>query len=322
MFTENKSISVSSLGETKLIAQIQRWLGDVTPPSPEGMGDDCAVVTVPQGKQILTSDSLSYGQHFDNSIDAKDAGAKLIKRNLSDIAAMGGYPSHALLTLLCGGDLHLKWLSEFIKGIRENCEYYKVRIVGGDISSLSPGQFSSVLSLYGYLEQDPLLRSNSQSGDAIYVTGSLGGSRTSKHYNFLPRLAEGRWLAESGACSALIDLTDGIAKDLKELVPTLCAAYLILERIPISEAAKESATHSGCAPIEHAFCDGEDYELLFTVKECYDKKEFEEAWAEKFPKTALNRIGQMRPSKSDASYIDASTGKDILWTKGFEHFSQ
>ena len=321
MFTENKSISISSLGETKLIAQIRRWLGDVTPPSPEGMGDDCAVVTVPQGKQILTSDSLSYGQHFDHNIDPKDAGAKLIKRNLSDIAAMGGNPSHALLTLLCGGDLHLEWLSEFIKGVRENCEYYKLRLVGGDISSLSPGQFSSVLSLHGYLEQDPLLRSGSQSGDAIYVTGSLGGSRISKHYNFLPRLAEGRWLAESGACSALIDLTDGIAKDLRELVPTLCAAYLILERIPISEAAQENATRSGCAPIEHAFCDGEDYELLFTIKEGYDTINFEEAWAARFPKTALNRIGQMRPSKSGAPYIDAATGKDILWTKGFEHFS-
>ena len=120
MFTENKSISISSLGETKLIAQIRRWLGDVTPPSPEGMGDDCAVVSVPQGKQILTSDSLSYGQHFDHNIDPKDAGAKLIKRNLSDIAAMGGNPSHALLTLLCGGDLHLEWLFEFIKLVREN----------------------------------------------------------------------------------------------------------------------------------------------------------------------------------------------------------
>ncbi len=321
MFTKNKSISISSLDETKLIAQIRRWLGDVAPLSPEGMGDDCAVIQVPLGKQILTSDSLSYGQHFDHKIDAKDAGAKLIKRNLSDIAAMGGHPSYALLTLLCGGDLNLEWLSEFIKGVRENCEYYKVRIVGGDISSLPSGQFSSVLSLYGYLENDPLLRSGSQSGDAIYVTGSLGGSRARKHYNFLPRLAEGRWLAESGVCSALIDLTDGIAKDLRELVPNLCAAYLSLDRIPISEAAQEIATRSGYAPIQHAFCDGEDYELLFTIKEGYDTRSFEEAWAERFPKTALNRIGQMRPSKSGAPYINEATGTNILWTKGFEHFS-
>ena len=322
MFTENKSNSIRSLGETELVAKIRNLLGDVSPPSPEGIGDDCAVIQAYKGKQIMTSDSLSYGQHFDHNVDAKNAGAKLVKRNLSDIAAMGGYPSHALLTLLCGDNLRLEWLSDFIIGIKENCEYYKVLLVGGDISSIPPGQFSSVLSLYGYLEQEPLLRSGSKSGDTIYVTGSLGGSSISKHYNFLPRLAEGRWLAESGACSALIDLTDGIAKDLKELVPPQCAAYLTLERIPISEAAQKNASRSDCPPIEHAFCDGEDYELLFTIKEGFDTRIFEEAWAARFPKTALNKIGQMRHSNSEAPYINAATGKDIIWTKGFEHFSE
>ena len=78
------------------------------------MGDDCAVLDRPKGlKQILTTDSLSYGQHFDSSISAHDAGAKLIKRNLSDIAAMGGRPGEALLNLLCGSDLRTDWLAAF-----------------------------------------------------------------------------------------------------------------------------------------------------------------------------------------------------------------
>ncbi|MEC8332944.1 MAG: thiamine-phosphate kinase [Verrucomicrobiota bacterium] len=321
MFTEIKSDSISSIGEAKLIAEIQNLLGDVSPPSPEGIGDDCAVIQAFGGKHIVTSDSLTYGQHFDNNITAKDAGAKLIKRNLSDIAAMGGYPNHGLLTLLCGNNLRLEWLFDFIKGIQENCEYYEVRLVGGDISSIPTGQFSSVLSLYGYLKHEPLLRSGSASGDPIYVTGSLGGSSVSKHYDFLPRLDEGRWLAEYGACSALIDITDGIAKDLRELVPPQCAAYLSLESIPISEAAQENAIRSDYLPIEHAFCDGEDYELLFTIKKGFDVRIFEEAWAARFPETTLSRIGHMGSSKSGAPYIDATTGKDITWTKGFEHFS-
>jgi len=320
MFTENKNDSICSIGESELIAHIQNLLGDVSPPSPEGIGDDCAVIQAFEGKHIVTSDSLTYGQHFDNNITAKNAGAKLIKRNLSDIAAMGGYPNYGLLTLLCGDNLHLEWLSDFIKGIQENCEYYKIRLVGGDISSVPRGQFSSVLSLHGYVEHEPLLRSGSALGDAIYVTGNLGGSSVSKHYDFLPRLDEGRWLAEYGACSALIDITDGIAKDLRELVPPQCSAYLALERIPISEAAQGNTIRSDCPPIERAFCDGEDYELLFTIKGGSDTRIFEKAWAARFPETALSRIGQMGPSKSGASYIDASTGKDITWTKGFEHF--
>ena len=105
------------------------------------------------------------------------------------------------------------------------------------------------------------------------------------------------------------------------MVPPQCAAYLALESIPISKAAQENAILSDCLPIEHAFCDGEDYELLFTIKKGFDVRIFEEAWAARFPETALSRIGHMGPSKSGAPYIDASTGKDITWTKGFEHFS-
>ena len=99
MFTKNADKSIRALAEVALITQIRYWLGAVTPTSPEGIGDDCAVVDWPKGlKQILTTDSLSYGQHFDESVSAHDAGAKLIKRNLSDIAAMGGRPGEAYST--------------------------------------------------------------------------------------------------------------------------------------------------------------------------------------------------------------------------------
>lgn len=319
MFTDQKKDSIRALGEIRLIAQIREWLGDVVPPCPEGMGDDCAVVEPAAGKQILTTDSLSYGQHFDDSIPAQAAGAKLVKRNLSDIAAMGGSPDHALLSLLCGADVRSDWLQAFIGGIRQSCEQHQVALVGGDVSGLPDGQFSAVLYLSGHLPHALLLRSGTEAGDRIYVTGRLGGSLSGKHHNFEPRLAEGRWLAQSGLCTALMDLTDGLAKDLRELTPQGCAAYLDLERIPVSEDARRLAEDTGRSPMEHAFCDGEDYELLFTVKGSTDLDAFESAWAGQFPTTSLSRIGRINATAGEAAYLDATTKEALPWTKGFEH---
>lgn len=319
MFTQNTNDRIRSLGEVRLIAQIREWLGGVAPPSPEGMGDDCAVVEPCPGRQILTTDSLSYGQHFDDSVTAQAAGAKLVKRNLSDIAAMGGVPDHALLSLLSGADLRIDWLRGFVEGIRQSCERYRVALVGGDVSGLPDGQFSAVLCMGGHLPHAPLLRGGAGAGESLYVTGSLGGSLSGKHHEFEPLLAEGRWLAQCGHCSALMDLTDGLAKDLRELIPPGCAAHLELDRIPLAEAAHPCAAASGRPPLEHAFCDGEDYELLFSLKGGTDQAAFESAWAARFPQTPLSRIGRLAQAKGDAPYLDAATGEALPWTKGFEH---
>jgi thiamine-monophosphate kinase len=312
--------TISDLGESKLILQISQWLGDVAPQSPAGMGDDCAVIELPVGhRQILTTDSLSYGQHFDDKVSARDAGAKLIKRNLSDIAAMGGRPGQALLTLLCGGNLNIDWLQDFMLGIRETCEKYALPLVGGDISELADGQFSSVLSLTGYIHHEPLLRRACQAGDTLYVTGSLGGSIRQKHYNFEPRLDEGQWLAQSELCTAMMDLTDGLAKDLRELLPRECAAQIDLDRIPLSEDAALCAKESGRSTMDHAFCDGEDYELIFTLKSGSDCEVFEQRWRQMFPSTQVSRIGQICARSGHAPYLDAKTKEALPWQKGFEH---
>ena len=320
MFTKNAVDSISELGEVALITQIRHWLGAVSPNCPRGMGDDCAVVDRPKGlRQFLTTDSLSYGQHFDGSISARDAGAKLIKRNLSDIAAMGGRPGEALLNLLCGSDLRTDWLAAFFEGICRACQEYELPIVGGDISTLPNGQFTAVLSLIGYSEKPPLLRKGAQAGDALYVTGTLGGSLLKKHYGFVPKLAEGQWLAQSQVCSALMDITDGLAKDLVEIIPNGCAAYLELSKIPLSDAVYRCAKVSGRSAIEHAFCDGEDYELLLAVKKDTMLEAFERQWRQKFPSTPLSQIGELRKSESKAPYIDSKTQEALPWIKGFEH---
>ncbi len=318
LYTDKNEDRVSRIGESELIRRIGSWLGTVSPPAPQGMGDDCAVLPASNRPQILTTDAVTYGQHFDDSVAPQDAGAKLIKRNLSDIAAMGGTPEAALLALLCGPDVSIHWLEQFFAGIRQSCQTYGVKIVGGDVSSLAPGQFTAVLTLTGSTDH-PKLRSTARIGDQLYVTGSLGGSILEKHYAFTPRMKEGEWLAGRSECSALIDLTDGLAKDLQALLPEQSSAVLRLDRIPISEAARTYAQTSSRAPLEHAFCDGEDYELLFALSAATDTDTFEARWHAHFPGVALSRIGYIGKGAKEGRYLDAATNEALPWTHGFEH---
>ncbi|MGJ8651827.1 MAG: thiamine-phosphate kinase [Opitutaceae bacterium] len=320
LFAKNKTHSVAAIGESALIQRIQGWLKTTTPRAPHGIGDDCAVIEVlAPTQQLITTDALSFGQHFDSNVSAEDAGAKLIKRNLSDIAAMGGKPDHAVLALLCAPDTAIDWLESFFAGIRKTCEAYDLRIVGGDVSTLPIGQFSAVLTLVGTIDTAKL-RSSAHIGDHIYVTGALGGSILNKHYTFTPRLNEGAWLAQHPSCSALMDLTDGLAKDLKALLPNDASAHLDLNAIPIAEDARKLAESSQRSPLEHAFCDGEDYELLFTVNESTASADFEQEWQQAFPKLRLSRLGRIaHGSKPSPGLINAATNEALPWVDGFEH---
>lgn len=311
--------SIAHLGEERLIQQIRSWLGAVNPPAPNGIGDDCAVIDpVYTGKQLITTDSISYGQHFDARIKASDAGSKLIKRNLSDIAAMGGIPGSAVLALLCSSNISIRWLEDFFWGIQNACKHYSVSLVGGDISTLKETSLSAVLTLNGYALA-PKLRTSSQIGDFIYVTGTLGGSILGKHIQFEPRLAEGQWLCKQSECHAMMDISDGLGKDLQSLLPANTSAHLFLNKIPISNAAVKLAQTSGLEKLEHAFCDGEDYELLFTVAEDTDQLKFENRWKQHFPETQLTRIGTIKPGSTEEPYLDARTKTALPWTYGFEH---
>ena len=235
--TSEKSIQL--IGESALITKIRSWLGPVSPPTPYGIGDDCALIQPSTGVEVITCDSLSYGVHFDASLDAADAGSKLIKRNLSDLAAMGALPKCAVLALLAGPNLSLDWLESFFSGIRTSCTHYKLALIGGDLSAIAYNQFSAVLTLIGEGQQ-LCTRSQAADSDFIYVTGSLGGSQIQKHWNFEPRLREGRWLATYSDCSALMDLSDGLGKDLAALLPANCQAAIDLLVFPSLRTLIES----------------------------------------------------------------------------------
>jgi thiamine-monophosphate kinase len=283
LFSPSRRGSVGALGEVALISALRRWLGDATPRPPAGIGDDCAVVRPVRGRLLLTVDPLVHGVHFDHRTPARAAGAKLLKRNLSDIAAMGGTPRAAVVALALDGRVSAAWLAQFYRGLAAAGRRHGVPIVGGDVTRL-PGAFVATLTLLGAAGPRVLTRTGARVGDWIYVTGSLGRSLPSGHHHrFEPRLAEGAWLARRPEVRAMMDVSDGLAKDLPALTPRGAAPAVYAALLP----------RRGNASVAEALGDGEDYELLFTVAAGPRRPALEAAWRRAFPRTRLTRIGRM-----------------------------
>jgi thiamine-monophosphate kinase len=319
---QSNSQTLNDFNEAKIIENIQQWLGDTSPESPLGIGDDCAVVPPePSAHSLISTDALVLGKHFDHSITAEQAGQKLVLRNLSDIAAMGGYPKYATLSILSGSNLSFDWLHQFYQGIKSTSDAHDLKIIGGDLCQLQDDQFQAVMTIIGTATQ-PVLRHAASIKDSIYVTGQLGGSILEKHYNFQPRLSEGQWLAENSLASAMVDITDGIAKELKVLTDTSASIQIDLKAIPIAESAHLLAEKNSEHPLEKAFCDGEDYELLFTLKHSIESTQFEADWKHRFPQTPLTKIGTVIERNPLADIIDSETQTPIDNYKSFDHFNR
>jgi thiamine-monophosphate kinase len=297
--------SVSSIGEGALIRSIRRWLGRASPRAPAGIGDDCAVLRPARGRELLTVDPVVHGVHFDSRIGPGAAGAKLVKRNLSDIAAMGGRPRAAVVALALDGRVSLEWLEGFYRGIARESRRRGVRVVGGDVTLL-PGSFVATLALTGEATGRPLTRAGSRVGDWIYVTGALGRSLpTGHHHRFAPRLAEGAWLARRKAVRAMIDVSDGLAKDVGALTPPGAAPAIRAAALP----------RRAGATVREALCDGEDYELAFCVAPGGGRAALERAWRRAFPRTRLTCIGRMvriRAVPADALRLGEYRGYEHL----------
>jgi thiamine-monophosphate kinase len=304
IFSSSARDSVSSVGEEGLIRLIRRWLGRASPASPAGIGDDCAVLPAARGRGLLTIDPVIHGIHFDDHLPPRSVGAKLFKRNLSDIAAMGGRPRAAVVALALDGRTSLSWLEGFFKGLAAESLRHGVPVVGGDVARL-PGAFVATLALAGEAGGRVLTRAGARPGDWIYVTGTLGRSLpTGHHHAFEPRLAEGAWLARRPEVRSMMDLSDGLAKDLAALTPKGAAAALCAEMLP----RRRDAT------VREALCDGEDYELVLCVTSRARRGALEAAWVRAFPRTRLTCIGKF--VREDAFPADALNLKKF---RGYEH---
>jgi thiamine-monophosphate kinase len=297
IFTANRRRSVAAHGEVALLAQIRGWLGDTSPRTPFGIGDDCAVLPPAPQVQLVTTDPVIYGRHFDDAVAPRAAGAKLLKRNLSDIAAMGGRPVATVLSLALAPETNVGWLREFYLGLAACARRYSVKVVGGDITQAPAGFFGAFLTLHGRASGPRVVtRQGARRGDRLYVTGSLGGSRLGHHHAFSPRLAEGAWLARRPEVRAMMDLSDGLAKDLGALTPPGLAPALCGAAIPVSAAARRLARRGARNALAHALDDGEDYELLIVVRGSGAGAPFERAWRRRFPQLRLTCIGRFAPA--------------------------
>jgi thiamine-monophosphate kinase len=304
-FTSRHSESVSAWGEEKLIRAIRRWLGRASPRAPFGIGDDCAVLPASTGPQLITVDPVIHGRHFDDSVPPRAVGAKLLKRNLSDLAAMGGWPTAAVLALTLDARTRRAWLQEFYRGLAQAARRFDVPIVGGDVAQ-ADGVFVATLTLLGQAKGPRVLtRTGARKGDWIYVTGVLGGSVSSgHHYRFTPRLAQGSWLARQPAVRAMMDLSDGLAKDLHSITPRGATPALTASDVP----------RRPTADLRTALTDGEDYELLFVLARDADRDALARQWRKSFPRVRLTCIGEfVTAGKVPAGSINLSD------FHGYEH---
>jgi len=310
------------MNEFELIAKLTHAL-PVNESVVTGAGDDCAVLDLGVADKLFLfkTDAVVEGFHFTRETPPEKIGRKALARCLSDIAAMAGTPTAALVTIALPQNFEPEFVAKIYDGMNALAREHGVAIVGGETTK-NPGRILISISLLGTVPRGKqILRSGAKPGDAIFVTGELGGSLAEKHLHFEPRLAEARWLAEHFAVHALMDLSDGLAGDLRHILQASgVGAELLKSAVPVSREAKLRAKKSSSAKpaFAAALTDGEDFELLFTVAS-KDAVKLLDAWHKKFPKLKLSCIGKI--VAGDGILIRDKSGSHKLNAHGYVHFA-
>ena len=286
-------------------------------------GDDCAVLDLGAPEYVLfKTDAVVEGFHFTRETPPEKIGRKALARCLSDIAAMAGKPNSALITLALPRNFDPVRVQGIYAGLNALAAEHGVAIVGGETTT-NPERVLISVALVGTVKKEKcVLRSGAKSGDAIFTTGKLGGSIHAKHLDFEPRLKEARWLRGHFNIHAMIDLSDGLASDLRHLLKAShVGAELLASAIPISREARLAgrAESSGKPPLLAALTDGEDFELLFTVAS-KDAVALVDAWKKQFPKLPLGCIGKI--TTEPGLRLRDKNGVRLLNVHGYTHFEK
>ncbi len=296
--------SLGDIGEDALIERLIQ-LVPRSSSATGGPGDDCAVIDPgPEFStlQLLKTDALVENVHFFPDAPPRAIGWKAIARVVSDFAAMGGKPEHFLVTLALPKSTAVDWIEEVYRGMGDCIGKFGALLAGGETSSVPAGSAAviSIAATGSVLRENLVLRSTASPGDTLFVTGRLGGSLAGKHLDFTPRIAEAAWLTSHFRPTAMMDLSDGLGKDLPRLAAASNCGFFIEEAaLPLSE---------NCTAAQ-AIGDGEDFELLFAIAPD-QAGEMIRQWREKFPEIPLTAIGKTTPP-----------GAGMSLNGGWDHFS-
>ena len=305
--------------ERQFIRELQSQF-PTRPPVTIGIGDDGAVLDVSSHtQQVIVTDLLLDGVHFDLNVTSPFlAGRKAVAVNLSDLAAMGCRPTAAFVSLAVPRD-HVQaspgFLFELYRGIQQMTDEFQFSLAGGDTNSWN-GPFAINVCLTGVPFSDrPFLRSHAQAGDAIFVTGPLGGSQHhGRHLTFMPRLQISEWLSRTGNVGAMLDLSDGLSLDLHRMMEASCtAAEIAASNIPIHSDVPAEWTFD--KRLAAALGDGEDFELLFTVRAAAVA---ELQAAADFAAVSLFRIGHVTHG-AGVHLVDPLGNSQIMDATGWQH---
>jgi thiamine-monophosphate kinase len=333
-----------SSAEFELIAHLTRGLS-TRPDVALGVGDDCAILDLNNDTLLLaTSDSQVEGVHFTRHFSSPEQiGRKALSVNLSDIAAMGGEPHYALVSLILPANLSRSYIDTLYTGIRHEAAHYTTAIVGGNIAS--SGKAASLvidITLLGTIERGrAITRSGAHSGDTLMITGTLGDSAAglytllhpsaryprdaqealrTVHRTPQPRIRVGRILSQLGPTiiTAMLDVSDGLSGDLAHLCArSNVSARIDLAHLPLSPSIRTVAASIGYDPFSWALHGGEDYELLFTVSPGHEQKVIDAVHAA--TGISVTSIGTMLPSEAGMTVAYPDGREDVLEVRSWNH---
>ncbi|CAG36999.1 thiamine-phosphate kinase [Desulfotalea psychrophila] len=282
--------------ELDIIGKIQQHLTAYNEKVICGIGDDCAVFSGDNGRPwLITTDTLVEGHHFDLSWHpAYELGCKAMAVNISDIAAMGGLPVHATISLTFTKDTEEAWLDEFIRGLAYMHHRYNINLIGGD--TVAGERLSITVTLLGQAHKEPVYRHGAMPGDIIYVGGPLGSAAAGlflfqnhrdeietlkdeyasllrHHLAPMPQVELGRALADSDYIGAMQDISDGLATDLAHIAKKSAVQAVVFEdKIPVLPEFTRLCKRYQLTATELALGGGDDYLLLFTVRAGREKE--------------------------------------------------
>jgi len=336
-------LTISGTGEFELIKRIGRSVVNRGGGLIVGIGDDAAVLQITAGKRLLvTTDMLVEGIHFVlGKITPFQLGRKALAVSLSDMAAMGAYPRHAFISTGWSEAIDIEYVDAFYGGLQELADRWSVNIAGGDTT----GAPVVVVDVCVLGEADPdavVMRNGARPGDLVMVTGYLGGSAAGldllmgrieseglsdadvdhclqAHLLPVPRVAESQELVKTGAVTAMMDISDGLAGEINHICDHSRVGVCVWEEtIPIHASVRRAAAIAGIDPLTWALAGGEDYELVFTAPAATVK--IIETAVQAATGTKVTVIGEILDPGSGRTAVRGDGARHPLAGGGYDHF--